>query len=234
MPCVLAGDDQIPVAQYGSSNIARMKTVYRLGLGHRYGRLMQTIAGIHYNFSMPQAWWEAAQAAEGNSQPLQDFITERYLDLIRNFRRWSWLLIYLYGASPAVCSSFLRGDDRHGLEPFDEQARRVCTRPFGTALRMGDLGYQSNAQKNLAVCYNSLDSYIATLKDAIVKPHADYVAIGIGDGNGHETQLNTSLLQIENEFYSPIRPKRVTSSGETRWVHCVATASNTWKCAAST
>ncbi len=213
MPCVLEGDDQIPVARYGDSNVGRMKTVYRYGLGYRYGRLMQTIAGIHYNFSMPPAWWEAAHAAENSDLPLQDFITERYLGLIRNFRRWSWLLIYLYGASPAVCSSFLRDGNYHGLEPFDEQVKSLHA-PMGTSLRMGDLGYQSNAQKNLSVCYNTLDSYIATLKDAIVQPHADYAAIGIGE-RGHEKQLNTSLLQIENEFYSPIRPKRVARSGET-------------------
>lgn len=213
MPCVLGGDDQIPVARYGSSNVARMKTVYRNGLGYRYGRLMQTIAGIHYNFSMPERWWDAARARDGNDIPLREYINDRYLGLIRNFRRWSWLLIYLYGASPAVCSSFLRDGDYHGLEPFDERVRSLHA-PFGTSLRMGDLGYQSNAQKNLSVCYNNLGSYIETLKEAITQPHPDYVAIGIGD-NGHERQLNTSLLQIENEFYSPIRPKRVTRSGET-------------------
>ncbi|MEP5764112.1 MAG: glutamate--cysteine ligase [Halieaceae bacterium] len=213
MPCVLGGDDNIPVAQYGSSNVARMKTVYRYGLGHRYGRLMQTIAGIHYNFSMPEAWWRLAQAADGDSGELQDYITRRYLDLIRNFRRWSWLLVYLFGASPAVCSSFLRGHDKHGLIPFDPDSKSLHG-PFATALRMGDLGYQSNAQKNLSVCYDSLDAYIDTLKQAIREPHADYQAIGIGE-QGHEQQLNTSLLQIENEFYSPIRPKRVAKSGET-------------------
>ena len=213
MPCVVESDDQIPVARYGSSNIARMKTVYRYGLGHRYGRLMQTIAGIHYNFSMPEDWWVQAHASEGSTQPLGDFITERYLGLIRNFRRWCWLLIYLFGASPAVCASFFRGSDHHGLEPFDEQGRSLYM-PHGTALRMGDLGYTSNAQKNLAVCYNDLESYIRTLKAGITQPHPEYVDIGIGE-HGHERQLNTSLLQIENEFYSPIRPKRVARSGET-------------------
>ena len=213
MPCVLEGDAQIPVARYGSSNVAHMKTVYRHGLGHRYGRLMQTIAGIHYNFSMPETWWELVWEREGEDVPLRQYITNRYLGLIRNFRRWSWLLIYLYGASPAVCSSFLRDGHYHGLEPFDDRVRSLHA-PFGTSLRMGDLGYQSNAQKNLSVCYNNLDSYISTLKQAITEPHPDYVAIGIGE-KGHERQLNTSLLQIENEFYSPIRPKRVTRSGET-------------------
>ena len=212
MPCVLEGDDHIPVAHYGSSNVAQMKTVYRYGLGHRYGRLMQTIAGIHYNFSMPEDWWPLAQAADANEGELQDYVTARYLDLIRNFRRLSWLLIYLFGASPAVCSSFLRGADKHGLEPFDPDSKSLHA-PYGTALRMGDLGYTSNAQKNLAVCYNNIDSYIETLKEAITTPHPGYEAIGIGNSR-HEQQLNTSLLQIENEFYSPIRPKRVAGSGE--------------------
>jgi glutamate--cysteine ligase len=213
MPCVLEGDENIPVARYGSSNVAQMKTVYRYGLGHRYGRLMQTIAGIHYNFSMPTAWWPLAQAADQHSGDMQDYVTERYLGLIRNFRRLSWLLIYLFGASPAVCSSFLRGEDKHGLVPFDPAGKSLHA-PYGTALRMGDLGYNSNAQKNLAVCYNSIDSYVRTLKDAITTPHPDYESIGIGNSK-HEQQLNTSLLQIENEFYSPIRPKRVAQSGET-------------------
>ncbi|MEM0955087.1 MAG: glutamate--cysteine ligase [Pseudomonadota bacterium] len=213
MPCVLEGDDNIPVARYGSSNIAKMKTAYRVGLGYRYGRLMQAIAGIHYNFSMPEAWWALAQQADGDSGAPVDYITRRYLDLIRNFRRWSWLLIYLFGISPAVCASFLRNNNDHGLVPFDEQARSLHA-PYGTSLRMGDLGYQSNAQKGLPVCYNSLDSYITTLKQAIVQPHPAYVDIGLGSADAPR-QLNTSLLQIENEFYSPIRPKRVAHSGET-------------------
>ena len=175
-----------------------------MGLGYRYGRLMQTISGIHYNFSMPLDWWESAQAVDEDTRPLQDYITGRYLDLIRNFRRWVWLPIYLFGAAPAVCSSFLRDGDYHGLEPFDERARSLHA-PYGTSLRMGDLGYQSDAQKNLNVCYNTLDTYISTLRDAILRPHPDYVAIGTGE-HGHERQLNTSLLQIENEFYSPVRP----------------------------
>ncbi|MCL4104440.1 UNVERIFIED_CONTAM: hypothetical protein GTU68_047402, partial [Idotea baltica] len=195
MPCIMTGDDGIPVAQYGSSNVATMKTVYRYGLGHRYGRLMQTIAGIHYNFSMPQEY------------------TTRYLGLIRNFQRYSWLLVYLYGASPAVCASFLKDATDHDLVPFDDDARSLH-RPYGTALRMGDLGYNSDAQKDLNICYNSLDNYIQTLSKAILQPHPDYTAIPSGESGDYQ-QLSNSLLQIENEFYGPIRPKRVARSGET-------------------
>lgn len=212
MPCIVTGDEGIPVAQYGSSNVARMKTVYRYGLGHRYGRLMQAIAGIHYNFSMPAQYWQHAWEQAGQPGELTDYISERYLGLIRNFHRYSWLLIYLFGASPAVCASFLRGRDNHGLQPYDEEGKSLYL-PYGTALRMGDLGYNSDAQKHMNVCYNSLDNYVQTLSSAIKQPHAAYSDIPAGQ-DGNYQQLNDSLLQIENEFYSPIRPKRVTQSGE--------------------
>ena len=73
MPCCLPDDDAIPLGQYGSSNVGRSKTVYRMGLGNRYGRRMQTISGIHYNWSMP------------------DVSSEAYFGLIRNFRRHAFL-----------------------------------------------------------------------------------------------------------------------------------------------
>lgn len=212
MPCIVAGDAGIPVAQYGSSNVARMKTVYRYGLGHRYGRLMQAIAGIHYNFSMPQAFWERTWWDAGNPGDIAEYTTERYLGLIRNFRRLSWMLIYLFGASPAVCASFLKGRDNHGLQPFNGDDRSLYL-PYGTALRMGSLGYNSDVQKTLNICYNSLDTYVETLSSAIMLPHPAYRDIPNGQGGNYQ-QLNDSLLQIENEFYSPIRPKRVTRSGE--------------------
>src|SRR5579862_9327792 len=53
MPCRLPADDAIPLGQFGSSNVGRAKTIYRMGLSYRYGRRMQTISGIHYNFSLP-------------------------------------------------------------------------------------------------------------------------------------------------------------------------------------
>ena len=153
---------------------------------------MQTISGIHYNFSLPE--------------PLSN---DAYFALIRNFRRHSWLLLYLFGASPAVCASFV-ADRAHELERLSEDTFYL---PYATSLRMGRLGYQSEAQSSLAVSYNSLESYAASLQDALTKPYPAYEAIGIRDGDDYR-QLATSLLQIENEFYGTIRPKRVIRPGE--------------------
>ena len=210
MPCVLEGDDNIPVAQYGSSNVAKMKTTYRLGLGHRYGRLMQTISGIHYNFSLPEEFWPHYQSLHNNKDSLQTFRTDAYFGLIRNFRRHFWLAIYLFGSAPAVCKTFLNGQE-HQLATFNDGTFYA---PYGTSLRMGDLGYQSNAQSELIVCYNTLDNYMETLSSALNESHQPYETIGV-KVDGSYRQLNTNLLQIENEFYSSIRPKRVAQSGET-------------------
>ncbi len=212
MPCRLPEDSHIPLAQYGSSNIATMKTVYRRGLANRYGRAMQTVAGIHYNFSMPQRYWEATYPSRGSHQKsfdLQAYINARYFDLVRNFRRNYWLLIYLFGAAPCIDRSFVQGRNHH-LDVLNEQDFYL---PNATSLRMGDLGYQSAAQQSMFVCYNELDTYIETLGQAIKTPYPEYEKIGM-QVNGEYQQLSTALLQIENEFYSPIRPKRVTASGE--------------------
>jgi glutamate--cysteine ligase len=192
MPCELPADETIPIGSYGTSNIGRAKSVYRMGLGHRYGRRMQTISGIHYNWSMP-----GLSNADSFS-------------LIRNFRRHSFLLLYLFGASPAVCSSFV-ADRAHKLQTLREHTLFM---PHGTSLRMGRLGYQSDAQASLAVSYNSLDSYGASLQDALTRAYPPYEAVGIRNLGGEYNQLATSLLQIENEFYGTIRPKRVIHPGE--------------------
>ncbi len=208
MPCILGNDQDIPVGRYGSSNIAMAKTVYRLGLGHRYGRLMQTISGIHYNFSLPDAFWAPFARSRG-AEPGQAFQTGSYFGLIRNFRRHSWLLIYLFGASPAICKSFVKGQP-HRLQVFDEGSLYL---PWGTSLRMGRLGYQSDAQSALHISYNSLEEYAGTMQEALTRSYPPYERIGVKRG-GEYRQLNTSLLQIENEFYGTIRPKRPIHPGE--------------------
>lgn len=192
MPCGLPADDDIPLGQYGTSNVGRAKTVYRSGLGHRYGRRMQTISGIHYNWSVP------------------DVSSDAYFGLIRNFRRQAFVLLYLFGASPAVCSTFVAGRE-HKLQPLKDGTMYL---PYATSLRMGRLGYQSDAQASLAVSYNSLSGYAASLQQALTQPYPAYEAIGVRGADGAYKQLQTTLLQIENEFYGTIRPKRVIFPGE--------------------
>lgn len=209
MPCVMGEENDIPIARYGSSNSAKMKEVYREGLGHRYGRFMQTIAGVHYNFSLPQKFWKALHEMENSELSLKDFISHKYMGMIRNYLRYSWLIPLFYGASPALCESFLKDKniDLEELVPGTRYGR------YSTSLRMSDLGYQNKVQSQLNVGYNCLESYIDALESAIRTEDPYYRDMGVIK-DGHYLQLNANILQIENEFYGSIRPKRVSVSGE--------------------
>lgn len=209
MPCRLDGDASIPIADYGTSNIGRLKHVYRQGLAVRYGRVMQSIAGAHYNFSLPETFWDGWQSVQEALRDPQEFKSEQYFWLIRNFRRRSWLLMYLFGSSPALDASFVAGR-KHHLTRLDDQ---TWFGPTATSLRMGDLGYHNNAQASLDICFNRLDNYIRTLDRAIHTPWPEYEHIGV-QRDGEFIQINTNVLQIENEYYSPVRPKRTTRVGE--------------------
>ena len=209
MPGHLPKEEQIPIGEYGTSNIGQLKYVYRKGLAVRYGKTMQCIAGIHYNFSLPDSVWSLLREADNDPRSAMDYQSARYIGLIRNFRRYSWLLMYLFGASPALDISFLR-DREHQLERFDEDTLYL---PYATSLRMSDLGYQSNAQAGITPCYNELSSYTDSLLCAVNKPYPEYEKIGSKQGD-EWLQINTNILQIENEYYSTMRPKRITLDGE--------------------
>lgn len=212
MPCGINGDESIRIAEYGTSNIGRMKHVYRHGLWHRYGRTMQAIAGIHFNYSAPEALWDVLYANENSSLSLEQFISKGYFALIRNFQRVGWLILYLFGASSAICKNFFKSRPSL-MKQFEEFDNDTLYHPYATSLRMSDIGYKSKNQANLRIDYNSLDGYVSSLSDAIATPYPEYEKIGTVV-NGHYQQLSCNILQIENEFYSIIRPKQIAGSGE--------------------
>lgn len=209
MPCRIGEDRDIPLALYGGSNIGRMKTIYRNGLGLRYGRRMQTIAGVHFNYSMSEAFWPAYQDIERFSGGVDSLRSAAYFGLVRNFRRFGWLILYLFGASPALCKSFARGSGSSMPLLNDD----TYYQPFATSLRMSDLGYSNRTQARISISINDLDEYIDDLSRAIRTPEPAFEKLGV-KSNGEYRQLSVNQLQIENEYYSPVRPKRVAHSGE--------------------
>ena len=206
MPATLPPEPEIPIAWYGTSNTGMLKHVYRRGLAERYGKTMQCIAGVHYNYSLPEDLWSVLDTQPGSAQ---DRRSRGYIGLIRNFTRYSWLLMYLFGSAPALASDFLQGQD-HQLEKLGDHTLYL---PYATSLRMSDLGYQNKAQSQLKLCYNDLDTFLGRLYGAVTQPWPDYQKIGT-HRNGEWIQLNTNVLQIENEYYSSIRPKRATGRCE--------------------
>jgi len=211
MPCALPAEEDIEIAWYGTSNLGTLKHVYRRGLALRYGKAMQCIAGIHYNYSLDERLWRVLADNEPNPKQLgaKAYQSEAYLATIRNFRRYSWLLMYLFGASPALSAGFLRGRP-HQLEQLSDDTLYL---PYATSLRMSDLGYQNDAQSGLRPHENCLDSYVAALTRAVNQPYAPYAELGT-KRDGEWIQLSTNVLQIENEYYATIRPKRVIQTGE--------------------
>lgn len=213
MPCVVAGETSIPLANYGTSNSGLMKTAYRRGLGHRYGRVMQVIAGVHFNFSFAESFWPVFFdiSKQNGKSTKQELISESYFALLRNLQRFGWLIPYLFGASPAVCKSFLQGKETT-LSTFNEN---TYYQPFATSLRMGDIGYQNNKESEVGVVadYNSLNNYINSLQKAIETPCPEYQKLGL-EVDGKYQQLNANILQIENEYYSTVRPKQIAGKHE--------------------
>ena len=210
MPCELAGDAEVPIAHYGRSHQGQFKEVYRRGLQTRYGGMMQAIAGVHFNYSLPLSFWPLWADLLQSRDSGKDFISARYFDLLRNFRRHGWLVIYLFGASPALCRSFLQERADAALHPH---AARTVYGEYATSLRMSDLGYRNRNQAAVAVSANGLEEYLRDLMHAVHTPHAPFKALGICVG-GEYRQLSANVLQIENEYYSNIRPKRAPRAGE--------------------
>lgn len=211
MPCFVENADEIALANYGQSNIGKMKTAYRQGLKNRYGSMMQVIAGIHFNFSLPKDFWQVLKQLENNQQNETDYISQKYFALIRNYKRFCWLIPYLYGSSPALCPSFLQ--NKETSLPFKKSDNGYLYLPYATSLRMSDLGYTNSEQSSLYICYNNVDSYVNQVQSAISLPSEEFAKIGVKINDVYQ-QLNSNVLQIENELYAPIRPKRVAKSGE--------------------
>ena len=211
MPCFIEHQDEIPIAYFGESNVGKMKRTYRKGLKNRYGSMMQAIAGIHYNFSLPPEFWSVYQKSLGDNSDLTTFQSEQYMRMVRNIKRHVWLITYLFGASPAMCRSFLEGND--DVMPFESLGKGTVYLPHATSLRMSDLGYTNSAQSSLNVEYGDLQNYIAKLRQAIRTKSEEYQEIGVKIGTDYQ-QLNDNILQIENELYAPVRPKQIARSGE--------------------
>ncbi len=214
MPCILGNGDDIRIAEFGTSNAGQMKHIYRQGLAWRYGKNMQVIAGIHFNYSIAESFWPVWQQEEDRDNlSLRDFRDRQYMGLTRNLLRYGWLIIYLFGTSPAICKSFLGGRKSSGsLQEFNAS---TLYEPYGTSLRMGNIGYTNSKERDtgIRVCYDSVQSYTDSLRQAIHTHSPEYAAIGV-KVDGVYRQLNDNILQIENEYYSTVRPKQVLQGFE--------------------
>ena len=204
MPCAFENEQEIRIAEYGETNSGMLKHIYRKGLRLRYGSIMQCVSGIHYNFSLSKESWHSL-----SNNPDQDFINNKYLGAIRNIRRNFWFLLERLGASPIAHESYLLNRE-HSLLKYHKGDLFL---PYATSLRMSDVGYQSSIQNDLRISYNNLDGFIDAIIRGIKTSVQDFQDIGLLDSKGVPQQISTGILQIENELYDIVRPKRSGPSG---------------------
>ena len=165
---------------------------------------MQCVSGIHYNFSLSMESWHSL-----SNNPDQDFINNKYLGAIRNIKRNFWFLLERLGASPIADESYLLNRE-HSLI---KHGHNDLFLPNATSLRMSDVGYQSSIQNELKINYNDLDEFINAVIKGIRTPVKDFENIGLFDEHGIPQQISAGILQIENELYDIVRPKRSGPSG---------------------
>jgi glutamate--cysteine ligase len=204
MPCAFQSEQEIKIAEYGKTNSGMLKHVYRKGLRLRYGSIMQCVSGIHFNFSLSEDSWDTL-----TNSPNQSFINQKYLGAIRNIKRNFWFLLERFGASPIAHESYLLNRE-HSLTKHGSNDLFL---PWATSLRMSDVGYQSSMQNALKINYNNLDEFIDAIIKGINTPVKNFEEIGLLDEQGVPQQISTGILQIENELYDTVRPKRSGPSG---------------------
>ena len=201
MPLDIGSDEDILIASYGKSNLARFKEIYRNGLSERYGKMMQAISGLHYNYSVPESIWESEFFNNKDIDPKKTR-SAAYFNMMRNVYRMNWLVLYLFGASPVITKNFLAQDS----DPFKKLDKKTLYLPFATSLRMSNYGYQNARRKKIEVSINSMDQYISDLRSATNTTHHEFRNIQTENSN-FQAQINENILQIDDEYYAIARAK---------------------------
>ena len=196
MPPLINSENEIPIANFGKSNEGQFKSLYRHGLSERYGRLMQAISGLHFNFSLPEDIWSNGELIE--KKLAYEVKSAIYFSMIRNIYSFNWILLYLFGASPSIPKNYLKKES----DSFIDSNNDICFLPYATSLRMSDFGYCNIDRKKITVSVNSLSEYIDDLREATTTQDSKFSTI-----SSSRRQLNSNILQIEDEYYAVARAK---------------------------
>ncbi|QNU68651.1 glutamate--cysteine ligase [Ruminiclostridium herbifermentans] len=219
MPPKLPSEELIPIAKFDDTPEGKEKEIYRLGLAHRYGKKMQLISGIHFNLSFSEELFDVLYKYFGNIEDRIKFTDKVYFTMARNFLRYRWLLIYLFGASPNshhTFNSVINNEIKSLKKCYPECCNYIDNyKKYAVSLRVSRLGYSNDEQNKFGVSYNDKYEYLQSIRTMLSTKSEKYSKIGIIK-EGKQIQLNDNILQKENEFYSPIRLKQATEKGESQ------------------
>lgn len=218
MPPRLPDEDQIPIARFNNSREGRKKEIYRNGLALRYGKKRQMISGLHYNFSLSDSMLEFLYKSFGKEEEKRSFINKIYFTVIRNYLRYRWLLIYLFGVSPVAHPTYYSAIYQE-LELIKDCCPECCNiineyKQFSTSLRVSRFGYSNPYPSKYNIYFNNIEEYLLKLRKLLSLKSEKYRKLGIYK-DGKQLQLNDNLLQTESEFYCSIRPKQINKKDET-------------------
>lgn len=182
MPPILPNDDEILISQYDDSAKGNEEEIYRKNLAYKYGKKALMISGLHYNFSFSDKLLNKLYKNTESDIEFKAFKDNLYLKLSRNFLRYRWLLIYLFGSTPLIHKTLDLNLDTNHLTKTEESSYLE----YGTSLRVSNRGYTN--QKELELSYNSMEEYI----------------------DSFDQILASNIIQCEKELYSPIRLRSAT------------------------
>ncbi|HEM6136494.1 TPA: bifunctional glutamate--cysteine ligase GshA/glutathione synthetase GshB [Streptococcus suis] len=192
MPPVISADE-IQIAQLESD----YEYQYRVGLAERYGKLLQSMSGIHYNFELgkdlTQQLFEASDYDD-----LITFKNALYLKLAQNFLRYRWLLTYLYGASSLAEKGFLT--DEIG-----------CVR----SIRNSNYGYVN--APDVHISFSSLEQYVTDIEQAVASGQLSaekefYSAVRLRGAKTSRDFLTKGItyLEFRNFDLNPFEPLAIS------------------------
>ena len=177
-PPSLPDEEDIPVSKFEETCEGNRAQKYRDYLSQKYGKQKQLLSGIHYNFSFKDEFLDLLYR-ESESSDFKLFKDDIYLKISRNFFKYRWILIYLFGANPSIHGTY----SRKCVDMLDEVAPDSFSYTSGNSFRNGMCGYKNKEVFNIS--YNSRAEYVEDIKKLI----------------SQEKLIN------EKEYYSPIRLK---------------------------
>ncbi len=155
-PPILPDENEIPIAKYGKEKIKN--EIYREDLAKKYGKKRQMISGLHFNYSITDRFITQLQSKHFNDVTKQQLTNDLYLRITRNFMRYRWFIVWLFGQSPTshdtlVVKSLQTGEDK----------KLQCNK--GVSTRTSPHGYRN--KKDYYIDYTSLETFKQSIKDLV-------------------------------------------------------------------
>jgi len=192
LPPLLPDEEDIPIAQFGDKGVGKER--YREVLAKRYGRERQMLTGIHYNFSLSDRLERKLVKICCSDGDVESFREDLYFKMLRNFMRYRWFLVWLFGSSPVSDPSFKMKSLKTG-----EKKQVVCG--HAVSIRTSSGGYRN--EEEYFVDFNSLDAFgksISTLVDEgrLVGQEELYLPIRLKfDENERISHVEVRLLDLD-------------------------------------